>query len=227
MDGVSVLDRPVMSAREAAHQLRMPPTTLLHWLEGGRRRDTWYSPVLREKPTGSMDVTWGEVVEARYLRAYRVRDVSMQQLRLFIHELRKGLGIPYPLAHSKPFVGLGRRLVLEAQESARLPERLWTVYEVVSGQLILAARASEFLDRVEFAEGQWGEVVGLYPAGRLSPVVMRPTVASGAATVRGIRTEVLAEQSAAGSPVEEIAQDFSLPVEDVQAALSYEWEKTG
>lgn len=225
MGEASTLDRPVMSAREAANQLGIPPTTLLHWLEGGRRRDTWYSPVLREKPTGSTDVTWGEIVEARYLRTYRGQAVSMQQLRAFIGELRQGLGIPYPLAHSKPFVGPSRRLVLEAQERAGLPEALWAVYEVTTGQLILAARASDFLDRVEFSHGTEGEVVRLYPAGRPSPVVMRPTVASGAATVRGVRTEILAEQSKAGMHVEEIAPDFSLSVQEVQAALAYEWSR--
>jgi len=41
--------------------------------------------------------------------------------------------------------------------------------------------------------------------------------------VRGIRTEILAEQASAGAPVDEIAEDFGLPVDLVKAALSYEW----
>ena len=44
---VSLLDVPVMPMREAARQLRMPPSTLQHWLEGGERRGTSYPPVLR------------------------------------------------------------------------------------------------------------------------------------------------------------------------------------
>ena len=77
-----VLDTNVMLAREAARQLRIPPTTLTHWLEGGERRGNYYQPVLREEPSGSNTITWGEMVEARYLRAYRSSmRISMQRLR--------------------------------------------------------------------------------------------------------------------------------------------------
>src|SRR3954470_24340376 len=125
-----ILDRTVLSAREAARQLRIPPTTLLNWLEGGERQGTWYEPVLRPEPTGSRDMTWGEVVEARYLRAYRQKSVSMQQLRPFISRLREEFGVPYPLAHFKPFIGEGRRLLLKVEESVKLPSTLSAVYEV-------------------------------------------------------------------------------------------------
>jgi hypothetical protein len=79
------LDVPVMSAREAARQLRMPPATLTHWLEGGVRGDRRYEPILGPESTGVSTISWGEMVEARYLRAYR-RDlnVSMQQSRPFV-----------------------------------------------------------------------------------------------------------------------------------------------
>src|SRR6266700_3009510 len=83
---VQLLDRRVMTVREAARQLRIPETTLIHWIEGEQRGGTFYPPVLREEPTGQATVTWGEVVEARYLRAYRTRNVPMQKLRPFIAE---------------------------------------------------------------------------------------------------------------------------------------------
>lgn len=223
MGDVAILDRAVMTAREAARQLRIPPTTLLHWLEGGTRAGTWYPPVLREEPSGARDITWGEMVEARYLRAYRQRNVSMQRLRPFIAALRRDFGVPYPLAHFKPFIGPGRRLLLEAQEQAGLPEPLHVVYEVTTGQLILDPRAVEFLERVDFAESGEQEAERLRPAGPSSPVVIDPRVSSGASTVQGIRTEIIAELVDARVSVEEIAQDFRLPVEVVKRALSYEW----
>ena len=52
MTVINLLEHPVMTAREAARQLDIPPTTLAHWLEGGVRSGTWYPPVLREEPTG-------------------------------------------------------------------------------------------------------------------------------------------------------------------------------
>jgi uncharacterized protein (DUF433 family) len=223
MGELRVLDRRVLSAREAARQLRMPPTTLIHWLEGGERQGKWYEPVLRPEPIGSRDMTWGEMVEARYLRAYRQKNVSMQQLRPFINRLREEFAVPYPLAHFKPFIGDGRRLLLEVQESVNLPDSLSAVYEVKTGQLILDPRATGFLDRVEFAEGGQQEAERIYPAGRESPVVMDPRVASASPAVRGIRTEVLAELANSDVPVEAIAEDFGLPVDVVRAAVAYEW----
>jgi hypothetical protein len=53
---VELLDRYVMTAREAARQLRIPETTLIHWLEGEHRRGNWYPPVIRESPTGRADI---------------------------------------------------------------------------------------------------------------------------------------------------------------------------
>jgi uncharacterized protein (DUF433 family) len=221
---VSILDRRVLGAREAARLLRMPASTLLHWLEGDTRPDgTFYPPVLREEPNGRSDVTWGEIVEARYLRAYRDQRVSMQQLRPVMAALRQEFGVPYPLAHFKPFIGPGRRLLLAVQEQARLPEGLRMVYEAKSGQLILDRRVDEFLERVEFAESGEREALRLYPAGRRSRIVMDPRLASAAPTVNGVRTEVLAEQVEAGAAVDEVAQDFGLPEQSVKAALSYEW----
>ncbi len=222
--GVSLLARPVMTAREAARQLRIPPSTVIHWLEGGTRRGTWYEPILREDPLGNTEMTWGEVVEARYLRAYRREHaVSMQRLRPFIRVMRQEFGVPYPLAHFKPFVGDGRRLLAEIQERLEVPQRLRLVYEVASGQSILDPKVVGFLERVDFAETGQREARRLRPAGPSSPVVMDPLFGSAAATVRGVRTEVLAELHEAGVPVGSIAQDFGLPLQIVKAAISWEW----
>lgn len=222
MGSVDLLDRRLMTAHEAARQLGIPATTLIRWLEGEHRRGSWYPPVLREEPTGEFDMSWGEVVEARYLRAYRAKSVPLQRLRPFIAEMRQKFGVPYPLAHYKPFAG-GRRLMLEVQEHRHLPEALRAVYEVSTGQLILDPRAAGFLERVDFADTDEQEALRIRPAGKDSPVVIDPMIASGASTVRGTRTEILAEQASAGTPVDEIAEDFRMPVELVKAALSYEW----
>jgi uncharacterized protein (DUF433 family) len=219
---VELLDRYVMTAREAARQLRIPETTLIHWLEGEHRRGNWYPPVIRESPTGRADITWGEMVEARYLREYRARNVPMQRLRPFIADMRRKFGVPYPLAHLRPFTS-GRRLLLEAQDQQHLPEALRMIYEVNTGQLILDPRVVGFLERVEFSDEGDGAAERIRPAGKDSPVVIDPRIASGASTVRGTRTEILAEQANAGASVDEIAEDFGLPLPLVKAALSYEW----
>lgn len=220
---VRILDRRIMTVREAARQLRIPETTLTHWLLGGKRRGTWYEPVLREEPGGGSIITWGEMVEAQYLRAYRHKNVPMQKLRPFIRQLRREFGVPYPLAHFKPYVDTRKRFLLDLQNEEKLPPSLAMVYEVSTGQLVFNPMVLRFVEQVDFSETEQQEAQRIHPAGRTSPIVIDPRLSSGAATVRGVRTEVLAELADAQVPVEEIAEEYGLPLEDVKAAVAYEW----
>jgi uncharacterized protein (DUF433 family) len=223
---VHVLSTPVMTAREAARQLGLPPTTLIHWLEGGERRGQRYEPVLRPAPLGHQDMTWGEIVESQYLRAYRSH-VSLQRLRPFIREMREAFGVPYPLAHYRPYLDENRSLVVDLQEKADVPDSLLLVMSGRHrGQYLLNPLVqSEFLHRVEFAETGDRAAQRLRPNGKASPVVIDPEFSSGAATVQGIRTEVLAGLVVGGEHIDDVAAEFSLTVRDVREACAYEWGK--
>jgi len=225
MPSVGVLDTELYTVSEAARLLRVPASTLMWWLEGREAGDdgSGYAPVIRVEPTGSTAVTWGEFVEAGYLREYRRRhQVSLQHLRQVIDALRAEFEVPYPLAHFKPFVGPGRKLVLELERQLDIPPRLRMV-AVVDGQQMLTPAAESFLAQVEFAEDDphWAE--RLYPAGKGSPVVIDPAFNFGSPTVDGISTEVLAEMVEAGEPLEDVARDYGLAPERLRYALAYEW----
>lgn len=188
--GVGVLGRPVLGVREAARQVRIPASTLANWLEGGTRHRAGFRRCCARRPAGGTGVTWGELVEARYLRAYRERSVSVQRLRALVMGLPREFGAPCPLAHFTPFVDTGRRLLLEIQEDVQLPESMRMVCESRTGQLILDRRVDEFLERVDFAATGMREAQRIHPAGRRSPVVVDPRIASAACNVRGTRTGV-------------------------------------
>jgi uncharacterized protein (DUF433 family) len=179
--------------------------------------------VIREEATGSGLVTWGEFVEAGYLKEYRSRSVPLPELRRFIDELRRELQIRYPLAHLQPYVSVHRRLVLELQKTAGLPPEFGLVLEVTSGQLLLGRAAESFIEHVEFSEEGDNSAVRVFPVGKESPVVIDPRRSFGAPSIRGVRTEALAELIDAGEPPEGVAEDFDLPVELVKAAVAYEW----
>lgn len=216
---ITVLDRELYDIRLAAGVLKMAPTTLEWWLEGGTRRGKRYDPVIRPEPTRSKTVTWGELVEARYLKAYR-RDlgVGLSDIRHFVANTRDRLGVPYPLAHERPWVA-DRKLIIEAQESANLPEELWVMWQAKSGQIHPTPPAEYFLERVEFNDDI---AVRLHPAGRESPIVIDPDIRFGTATIHGIPTEAVAEQVSAGDPIEMVAEDFGLHLSELVAVLSYE-----
>ncbi len=215
----SVLDREIFTEAEAARLLRVPPSTLHYWLEGGERRGRTYSPVIRPEPRGGRIVTWAEFVEAALLRQYRRKhQIPMRELRNFIDDLRDRLGVLYPLAHKRPFVS-GRQLVVEAQEASGLDADFWLV-AWASGQLILTTPSEEFFERVEW-EGDLA--AGWRPHDDpKSPVRIEPDVRFGRPNVKGISTEVLWEQVEAGADEDEVAQAFGLAVDDVRWAMAFE-----
>ncbi len=217
---VAVLDRELYSVGYAARILGLPASTLRWWLDG---RDS-YPPVIRQQPTGSSVVTWGEFVEAGFLRAYRRhKGVSLQRIRLFVDHLRDSFGVPYPLAHYQPFVAEGPRLVVEAQAAAGIQPDEAIFIEAATGQLVMRGPFEEFVDKVDFAKGgeRWAE--RLHPEGRRSPVVIDPEFSFGAPTVGGVRTETLAEMIEAGEDQDEIAEHFGLSPAQVRAAVVFEW----
>jgi uncharacterized protein (DUF433 family) len=217
-----VLDQEMYTEAEAARLLRVSQSTLNYWLEGGTRRGKTYPPIVRQTPRGGHPpVTWAEFVECGWLKQYRRNDrVPMRELRAFITKLREDYGVPYPLAHQKPFANQGQLVVLSrAQQEAGLDPEFCLVAEV-SGQLVLTGPSTAFVQHVEWDDGL---VVGWLPHNEpRSTVRIRPDVRFGRPSVNGISTEVLWEQVDAGASIAEVADDFNLKPRDVRWAVSYE-----
>jgi uncharacterized protein (DUF433 family)/DNA-binding transcriptional MerR regulator len=214
-----MLDREMYAEAEAARLLRVPQPTLHYWLEGGERRGKLYRPIIRVEPTGMRIVTWAEFVEAALLREYRRRlNVPMTELRNFIDRLRDGLGMPYPLAHHRPYVA-DRQLVYDAQTEAGLDPD-FALVAMATGQLVLTGASQSFLERVTWD----GDIAaGWRPdADPGSPVAMVPDVRFGRPAVNGVSTEAIWEQSEAGEPVDALAEIFGLSVKEIRWALAYE-----
>lgn len=215
VDTLPALERELYSVAEAGRLLDIPSSTLRWWLDG---RDD-HPAVIRTDRTGSSYVTWGEFVEAGLLRQYRKKRVLLGTLRRFVATVRERTGIPYPLAHHRPLIGEGRRLLLEAQEESGLKDRI--VFATDDGQLLLSADVATFLEKIDWAPD--GYALRLHPAGKSSPVVIDPDTAFGSPSVHGIRTEVLAELMGAGEDLDTIAESYDLAPAVVKAALAYEW----
>jgi uncharacterized protein (DUF433 family) len=216
---VTVLDREMYTEAAAARLLGLAQNTLNYWLEGGVRRGKQYRPVIRVEPRGARAaVTWGEFLEAALLREYRRLNVPMLELRDFIDKVRRQFGVPYPLAHHKPYV-VGRELLVEAQDESGLDADFCLV-AFVRDQPVLTSVADSFVRRVT-----WNDDIaaGYRPHDdRHSPVRIDPAVRFGLPAVGGIRTEIVWEHSEAGEIDEDIASEFDMPVESVRWALAYE-----
>jgi uncharacterized protein (DUF433 family) len=219
---LATLERPVYGMSQAARLLGLRTDGLRRWIDGYERAGVSYAPVIREQRSGVDVVTWGEFVEAGYLREYRARRVSLQYLRPVIALLRKELGVLYPLATLKPYTS-GRQLALEVQRTVGLDPALNLVIIGRDGSLQLADPAQAFVEKVDFASQGNGDAQRLYPLGRSVPVVLDPERGFGEPTLRsGVRTEVVAELVAAGERRDRVAAMYGISLNDIDAAVEYE-----
>lgn len=216
---IEVLHRELFRISYAARMLDIAPTTLRRWVDGQENS----APVIRPEPTGSPFITWGEFVEARFLRVYRLERVPLARLRGFVSHLRESFGVPYPLAHFKPFIAAGPRLVLDAQNAAGIDAEHAIYVEATTGQLVLDGSVELLMKTVDYSRDDDCFAERIYPMGKRTPVVFDPEISSACPTVEGIRTEVLAELIAAGEDEDSVAEDYGLEVAQLRAALTFEW----
>ena len=216
----ALLERELYSEADAARLLRVPPSTLRYWLQGGERRGVSYAPIIRPEPVERRWVTWAEFIEAGWLSEYRRKKrVPMVDLRDFISRLRETTGVPYPLAHAQPFVS-GKKLVERAQREANLSPDFHLVAETADGQFMLTGPGYSFVERVVWT----GDLAtGWRPHDdRRSKVRVYPDVRFGRPAVSGVSTRAIFDESEAGASVRELATDFELSEADVRWAVAYE-----
>jgi uncharacterized protein (DUF433 family) len=113
----------------------------------------------------------------------------------------------------------GQELVRRVQDEVGLePELLLVV--VRNGQLMLDLRAQRFADAVQYSDGV---AATIRPMTRTPDVHLDPNRSFGQPSIRGIRTEVLAEEYRAAESRESLADLYDLDPEQVDdQALRYE-----
>lgn len=213
---VSTLERPLYGFPQVDDLLGLAAGTARRWIDGYTRDKREYAPVVRAEHTGDEAVTWGEFIEVGLLAQYRDLNVPLQRLRPVVQLLREELGVPYPLAHARPWVNQ-RDLVVRAQELVGIDAELRFVVPR-TGQIVLADRADAFFQRVRWAED---EAVS-FAIEADSSVLVDPLRSFGSPSVGGIRTDVLAELVEAGETVGRVARVYNLARELVDQAVDYE-----
>lgn len=228
-DVVNLLERPVYSLPQVDRLLGLPAGTARRWIDGYERAHKRYPPVVREEPTGSDVVTWGEFVETRLLSEYRDAGVPMVHMRPTVDALRQELGTPYPLASSRTWLDVQGRELVRAVEERVGAERRLSLVVVRTGQQMLgwSPQAEDFLRSVKWTEGNGRppEPQFLVAARDLQDVVIDPLRGFGEPVVRNVRTEVLAELFRAGESPDYLAELYELPRPTVDAALRYEMRR--
>lgn len=222
----TLLERPVYGMQQVDTLLGLAAGTARRWIDGYERGGKPYAPVVRAEPTGKEAVTWGEFVETRFLAEYRDRGVPLIRMRPVVERLRQELDVKYPLAHARLFVN-NRELVAQAQDAVELDDRLLIVEVLRTGQHALAFESRTFWESVDWepsAAGSAGDSIAarVHALGGHSPVVLDPLRSFGAPSVGTVRTDVIAEEVRAGTPLAFVATGFGITLREAAAAVEYE-----
>lgn len=221
---VDLLVRPVYVVGQIDRILGLPGGTARRWIDGYRRGERPYAPVVRLESTGEDIVTWGEFVETRLLAEFRSAGVPMIHLRPTVEQLRKVFNSQYPLAHAASLLEPeGRELIWQVQEEVGLERPLRLV--VRNAQLTLTQPADNFVQSADFS-GHDRATVRVRPIGTFKSVWVDPLRQFGEPAVRSVPTTVIAEQYRAGERIAYIAEAYELSEEEVNDALRYELSRT-
>lgn len=168
-------------------------------------------------------MTWGEFVETRLLAAYRDAGVPMLRMRPVVEGLRRRFQVRYPLATIRPYLDEDLRVVYEVQEEVQLEDSMRLVVEAASGQYVLAPDVRRFRRIAVFEDIEGVNLIARFrPLGANRQVVIDPVRRFGSPVVRSTPTDVLAELVRAGGPVEWVAEQYDLTLEQVLDAIEYE-----
>ena len=212
--------------QEASKLTSASPQELRRWLKGhaykardsGKRVNSvplWQAEL---SESGLEGVSFHDLLEVRFVQAFRKHGVSLQTIRLASQQAREMFNHPYPFT-CKRFETDGRTIFAAALEEAGemqlldLPKRQFAFTKIIEPSLY---RGIEF-GRDELAS-RW------YPVTRSKAIVLDPTIAFGKPIVThgSIRTSTLYDAFKAEENKQYVARLYEVPVSAVDAAIRFE-----
>ncbi|CAN5655043.1 DUF433 domain-containing protein [soil metagenome] len=203
----------------------MSPSTLHTWAHGYERRPLGrpgvkQGPVITSvrRPHDDRTIPFIGLVEATVVQAFRRSDLSMQRIRRALEVLAHESELEHALASRSVFTDGAHVLYDYARKQGDGQLRLLTV--VTSGQIVFHDLISEYLTRITFGDAWATEL--FVPVTRRELLRIRPTVAAGTplfvnggAPLSAVRSRLLA-----GEPAISIADDYQVPVADINEAIN-------
>jgi uncharacterized protein (DUF433 family) len=214
---------PAYGITEAARYLKMPSATLRSWTVGRsyprEGRKAFFEPLIVLADVEEKHLSFANLVEAHVLKSLRTEHgIPVHSVRTAIRYAEKELGVT--------------RLLLSRKLRTHGRELFVTEY----GKLINLSRSGQYaLDRMLEAhllrvDWKMDVPLRLYPF--LSPnetdgrktIAIDPGISFGRPILvsKGITTAIIAQRVDAGETVEDLAKDYKLSSEEIDAAIVYE-----
>ena len=222
--------RPLYTIAEAARIVDVPASTFATWAKGyvrhfperssvqGDSIITYIAPEQRRGPS----IPFVGLTEGFVLAAIRRSGVPLQRVRPALLALEEQIGAAHALASKRLFTDgaevlfdYGERRSDSADGRAALD-----LVVVRSGQRVFVEAISEYLRKIEYAADGYAALIHL-PAYRTAEVVADPRRSFGAPILErgGARVEDVLERFWAGESLQELAQEFGVPANQLEDVL--------
>lgn len=215
---------PLYTVGEAAAALGVPVSTFATWVHGytrqrpGGGRTTRSPLVTHVEVAGGPSVPFVGLAEGLVLAAFRRSGVPMQRIRPALEALASELGVAHALASRRLYTDGAEVLVdLAERASGVVAAEVSELVVVRSGQRVFAPVVESYLKRISFAADGFAELIHLPLYSRADVVADprrsfgQPIFASGGARVRDAL-----ERFWAGEELSEVAEDFGVPLADLE-----------
>lgn len=215
----------IYSPRDVARLIQVRTERVKRWTGGYafKARDGRSGasrPVFESALEETESLTFLDLVETLFIKAFLSAGLSLQQIRAAAHEGAKEFGVRHPFC-IKRFVTDGRRVFANLENTAH-DERY---VNVLSKQAEFAAVVKPLFKSLTYSVTADEIVEQWWPRGREVPIVVDPKVAFGAPVVSGryVQTAILAAPILhGGETIEAVASWYDVPRAVVEAAVDFE-----
>ena len=213
---------PLYTIPAAAKIVSTSPRTFETWANGyvrqrgAGRPPTIGAAVITRLPSsgGRASIPFIGLAEAYALRAFRNNRIPMPRVRAAIEHLVREVGLEHALAHERLFM-LGPRLLYDYAD-AHGDAELMDLVDLEAGQRVFAQVVRQHLEGVIRDEDGWAMKLRVKRY-EVAEVYVDVEHSSGAPyfAKSGVSVQDVLGRYTAGDPVELLADDYGIPVEEV------------
>lgn len=218
---------PLYTKGQAADLIGVPRQSFRNWAVGYayKRMDgviVAAEPLVTTAGSRGPTVPFVGLAEAYMLAAFRSAKVPMQRIRPAIRWLEQNIGLGQALA-SERLMTDGAEVLWDFKEHTDDPAEREAIDGLVvarSGQQVFRPVVRDYLQRVTYQDG-WMRMIHL-PGYERVEVTVDPWINGGQPTVarRGVRVADVLGRARAGEDWRDIADDYDLQLNEVEALLS-------
>ena len=209
------LKAPAFRVADAARYTHVSTQTVRSW-----QKATVDKPSLIADRDNGVSLSFFHLMELHVVSALTRVGVSLSAIRLARVYAASEWKLEFPFAERKMETD-GQNVIHRLPDVEARDE--FTGKAIIlnkGGQIHWSSLLGEAFTSIEFTEN--GKAARWHLAGGNSAVVIDPLVAFGTPSVYGIPTRLLNARLTAGDTEQEIADDYSIPLENVRQALDFE-----